>query len=216
LPKTKEIVEMKINIIENMEEKLKELLDEGKNENEAIGIIISQFGSIDELKKELGLDYFNNEIVNHPLYSYHSDNLYNNNDIEELKKEYCDFKKTASTFRAIAIMLYILAPAFFIIMDSEIFNFIVFFSFIAVATGIFVYFGLRSSHYVKILGIKDNTIEVKESPFNGFIFMIATIIYLILGFTKNLWHPGWIIFIIASAITTLLDYLYRNKKGLKI
>lgn len=211
LPKTKELVEIKINILENMEEKFKELLDEGKNQNEAIGIVISQFGSIDELKKELGIDDFNNETNNIPLKNYNTSTSSNQKNFEEFKEEYYEFKKKTPFYHATAVMLYILAPLFFIIIDGEILNFIVFFSFIATATGIFIYSDSKNSHYVRMLGIKNLKEDDKESPFNGTVFIIATSIYLLLGFTKNLWHPGWIIFIIAAAITTLLDFFYRKK-----
>lgn len=220
LPKTKEVVEMKVNIIENMEEKFKELLNEGKNENEAIGIVISQFGNIDELKKELGIDDFNNKI-NVPSHNSSINNLNNNNN-EKLKKEYYDFKKKTPLFYTIAVMLYILAPLFFLVSDNmagedSIFSYILFFSLIAIATGIFVYFGSRNNQYAKMLGIQNISDDNDDNnPFNGFVFTIATAIFLILGFTKNLWHPGWIIFIIASAITTLLDYFYKNKKTKKL
>jgi VIT1/CCC1 family predicted Fe2+/Mn2+ transporter len=56
LPKTGAVAEMKQNILENMQERYNELLSEGKSKNEALGAVISQFGNIDEVKKELGID----------------------------------------------------------------------------------------------------------------------------------------------------------------
>jgi len=56
LPNTRAVEEMKQNILENMQERYSELLSEGKTENEALGAVISQFGNIDEVKKELGID----------------------------------------------------------------------------------------------------------------------------------------------------------------
>ena len=54
LPKTKEVVETKLGIIENMEEKYQELRDSGNTEKEAFGIVVSEFGSMDELCREMG------------------------------------------------------------------------------------------------------------------------------------------------------------------
>ena len=54
LPKTKQVVEVKLGMIENMEEKYQALLDEGKSENEAFGIVVSDFGSMEELCEEMG------------------------------------------------------------------------------------------------------------------------------------------------------------------
>ena len=50
LPRTKEVAEVKMNIIESMEERYEALLKEGKNENEAFGAVISEFGSMDEIR----------------------------------------------------------------------------------------------------------------------------------------------------------------------
>ncbi|MFL0247209.1 permease prefix domain 1-containing protein [Candidatus Clostridium stratigraminis] len=56
LPKTEEILRLKNELLNNMEEKYYELKDEGKTENEAIGIVISEFGNIDELLNEMGIN----------------------------------------------------------------------------------------------------------------------------------------------------------------
>jgi len=56
LPKTDEVLRAKEELIAMMEDKYNELKSQGKSENEAIGIVISEFGNIDELKDELGID----------------------------------------------------------------------------------------------------------------------------------------------------------------
>lgn len=55
LPQTPQVLEMKEDLLLNMEEKYHELKNHGKSENEAIGIVISEFGNIDELVSELGI-----------------------------------------------------------------------------------------------------------------------------------------------------------------
>lgn len=55
LPKTSEMEKLKQEMLSNMEEKYYELKEAGKTENEAIGIVISEFGNIDELLNELGI-----------------------------------------------------------------------------------------------------------------------------------------------------------------
>lgn len=56
LPETPEILRLKEDILANMEDKYHELKDSGKNENEAIGIVISEFGNIDEVLQEMGIE----------------------------------------------------------------------------------------------------------------------------------------------------------------
>lgn len=55
LPGTPEIMKLQNDMLHTMEDKYEELKSEGKSENEAIGIVISEFGNIDELIEELGL-----------------------------------------------------------------------------------------------------------------------------------------------------------------
>lgn len=55
LPRTPEIMKLQNDMFHTMEDKYEELKNEGKSENEAIGIVISEFGNIDELIEELGL-----------------------------------------------------------------------------------------------------------------------------------------------------------------
>lgn len=42
------------------------------------------------------------------------------------------------------------------------------------------------------------------------IYSFATAIFLILGFVFGLWHPGWIIFLIAPAACKIIAYFMAN------
>ncbi|SEW01375.1 permease prefix domain 1-containing protein [[Clostridium] fimetarium] len=64
LPKTNEVIRAKEELIAMMEDKYNELKIQGKSENEAIGIVISEFGNIDELKEELGINNNSNGYEN--------------------------------------------------------------------------------------------------------------------------------------------------------
>lgn len=55
LPQTPEVLRAKDDLSEMMEDKYNELMSEGKMQNEAIGIVISEFGNIQELIDELGI-----------------------------------------------------------------------------------------------------------------------------------------------------------------
>lgn len=54
-PQTPEVMRAKDDLAEIMEDKYNELMEEGRTENEAIGIVISEFGNIRELAQELGI-----------------------------------------------------------------------------------------------------------------------------------------------------------------
>lgn len=58
LPDNDDVRAAKQTITENMTDKFEELLSEGKNEAEAFGTTISEFGSIKELGREMGWDFW--------------------------------------------------------------------------------------------------------------------------------------------------------------
>ena len=55
LPDTPEVRRAKSELFQMMEDKYNELITEGKTVNEAIGIVISEFGNLDELSESLGI-----------------------------------------------------------------------------------------------------------------------------------------------------------------
>lgn len=60
LPNTPEVQKAKYELYQMMEDKYNELISEGKSDNEAIGIVISEFGNLDELADSLGIKSFVN------------------------------------------------------------------------------------------------------------------------------------------------------------
>lgn len=56
MPNTPEVLNAKKELLQMMEDKYNELIAEGKSENEAVGTVISEFGNIDDLTEELGLN----------------------------------------------------------------------------------------------------------------------------------------------------------------
>lgn len=56
LPNTEEVKRAKDELYSMMEDKYAELISEGKAENEAIAIVISEFGNLDEISESLGIN----------------------------------------------------------------------------------------------------------------------------------------------------------------
>lgn len=56
LPNTLEVKKAKDELYSMMEDKFTELIGEGKPENEAIAIVISEFGNLDEISESLGIN----------------------------------------------------------------------------------------------------------------------------------------------------------------
>lgn len=55
VPDTEETCQLKIDILANMEDKYTELKEGGTSEHEAIGIVIAEFGNIEEVLEEMGI-----------------------------------------------------------------------------------------------------------------------------------------------------------------
>ena len=61
IPETPQVLRAKAELMEMMEDKYEELMQEGMSEKEAVGTVISEFGNLDELAEELGIDGFVNQ-----------------------------------------------------------------------------------------------------------------------------------------------------------
>jgi hypothetical protein len=58
LPNTSEVQKARSELWQMMEDKYTELKNEGKSENEAVGTVISEFGNLEELSEDLGIQSF--------------------------------------------------------------------------------------------------------------------------------------------------------------
>ncbi len=55
LPNTPEVLRAKNELWQMMEDKYNELIADGKNDNEAVGTVIAEFGNLDEISEDLGI-----------------------------------------------------------------------------------------------------------------------------------------------------------------
>ena len=65
-PQTERVLGLKRDMLAGMEEKYQSLRQHGMNEHEAVGTVITNFGSIDEIRLELGITSEPASIVNAP------------------------------------------------------------------------------------------------------------------------------------------------------
>lgn len=135
LPNTAEVQKAKIELGQMMEDKYTELKNEGKSENEAIGIVISEFGNLDELAEDLGISGYmnpNNNMAGRQV------------SLAEVKSYFKD-KVRSGYMVGLGVLLCICSPSGFILMNSlGLFDFIGMiwlFAFIAIAVGLFIFSG---------------------------------------------------------------------------
>lgn len=107
LPNTAEVRRAKEELANMMEDKYNELIAEGKKENEAVGIVISEFGNLQELATELGLeDIMNNSATNSNVRTV----------TKEEADEYLELSEKTSKKIAIGTMLCIYSPIVLILL----------------------------------------------------------------------------------------------------
>lgn len=83
-PDTPEVRRARMELAQMMEDKYTELIDEGKTENEAVGIVISEFGNLSELSDILGLDGIIDEDKKYNSNNAKSDSTNHNNILQRV------------------------------------------------------------------------------------------------------------------------------------
>lgn len=154
LPGTPQVYKAKEELLSMMEDKYLELKAEGKTENEAIGIVISEFGNLEEIASDLGLDkIINNENTNSALKLT----------LEEVKSYLSDYARHAMLI-SVGVMLCILSVCGPIFTDAYVsaenvndnfFDFdvigaSVLFVFVAIAVGCFVFSSISIGKWKKL------------------------------------------------------------------
>lgn len=244
LPKNTSSIKAKEELLSNMEDKYNELKNEGKSENEAIGIVISEFGNIDELIKELGI---NVEAKNSDKRTI---------TLEEAEK-FLEVKKETGKIIALGVMLCILGVAALVLISSLInglgagIGVLIMFVMIAAGVALFIPAGIKLSKYEYLksnIYLPDQLklrIEEKREAFIGkFITSIVlgvvlcilsvTPIILLSMLRANYSHFGAVILLVIVSIAVFLfvsagslygaydmllqrgDYTPKNKKSEKI
>lgn len=153
LPKTDEVEKAKKALLEMMEDKYHEQKEAGKTENEAVGIVISEFGNLEELAEELGIaSYMRPE-------EHRESGNYRQLSFEEVRT-YMEENMKFGAKIGIGVMLCICSMIVWILLESIAGNgdgilsnsatgigLIVMLLMIASAVGLFIYNGMKQSSF---------------------------------------------------------------------
>ena len=145
LPRTERVRQLRTELLSNMEEHYRELKAQGKTENEAVGIVISQFGNIDELLTELNIQREENQLPEAE---------------DSLIDAYLEASKKATRNVSLGVFLCILGPALLMLFnalfqsgpldiggDASTLALIPMFLCIMSGVGILIYGGMRMEPY---------------------------------------------------------------------
>lgn len=108
LPDTDQVRKAKSELLQMMEDKFSELRNNGISENEAVGTVISEFGNLEELAEDLGLETVLNE---------NKDSINKRSIAFDEIKNYIEEKQSSIILRAISVACFILCVTPLIIQD---------------------------------------------------------------------------------------------------
>lgn len=203
-PKTKEVIELKEEMLQNLIDKYNDLVSEGKTSEAAYNIATASIGDVNDLIAQL---------KNRPTYQ------------QGFEKEMLASKKRSALFTSIAVVLYIMSVIPVMLLGeigTGILGVVIMFILIAIATGLIVYNSMSKPKYLK----KDQTVveEFKEWKANsieknalyksicGAMWSIIVVVYFIISFMTMAWHITWIIFLIGSAIQGIIHAIFELRK----
>lgn len=158
LPQNNDVKRAKEELLGMMEDKYQQLKNEGKTENEAIGIIISEFGNLDELGDVLGIKGAIEQKANLPLVSY------------ERAAEYIEDEKLTAPKTALGVWLCIMSPVvLFTLLGLHESNFINGKEDTVIAVGIFVLISIVAvavSFFIRYSSKLEKYDDLKKNSFS--------------------------------------------------
>lgn len=211
LPDTDEVRRVKGEMASMMEEKYLALKYEGKSENEAIGTVIAEFGSVDELISELGIDSRNGQSGNtqpKSLYQVPEQKAAGRKTTKEECQNYLASMARLSQGIGAGVML-ILVSLIFPVMGEEIFGdekgsalgVVLMFVLIAAAVVLFIINGVAMSRFDYLkkenLLLDADTIRMlenkqqEEQPQFG-VKIAVGVVLCILSVVPAILNEGWL------------------------
>lgn len=210
LPQNADTQRIKADMLSNLEEKYHTLLDEGKNENEATGIVIASIGSADELRETFG---FTDEPASAETDAVpHAESAQPD---PAVVQEYGRYQTRKHIMIATAVALFILSPftrSFFNdALPRETPGTFVMFAMIAAGVALCILSGRKDGYYRELYGLGrhgDKDADDRKHPisslFASIAFPVAAAVYVCIGVFFGLWHPGWVIFLFCSVVTAAI------------
>jgi len=195
---TKKTIELKEEMLQNLEDKYRDLLAEGKTPEAAFNIAIAGIGDVNNLLKQLEEGFIS--------------------DSEFRKHE--EARRKSAMLTAIAVMLYILCVLPIMLINSSI-AFPIMFCMVAISTGLLVYNNMTKPQYYKE---SDTVIEEfrewqsgtnerrqMRAAISSALWSLIFVLYFIISFTTHAWHITWVIFIIGGLVESLISIFFAMK-----
>jgi len=204
---TRKAVELKEEMIQNLNDKYSDLISEGKTQEAAYNIAIAGIGDISALLSEL-----ESEAI-----SYEPDLIGTSVSREK-----------SAMLTAIAVMLCILCTLPLIMLNMINFRYAnivgvpTMFVLIATAAGILIYNNMTKPKYSKA---SDSIVEdfrkwqsdshdrkALRKAISSALWAVTVVCYVLFSSLTGWWHPAWVIFLLAAAVEAILNIFFGTKK----
>lgn len=197
-PPTKKTVEMKEEILQNLEDKYNDLIAEGKSEEAAYNIAVASVGDLSHLITELkGMPQ----------------------QAQELTAEMQAYNKRKALFTSVAVAMYILS----LIPMSFGWGRVLTLLLIAGATGLLIYINMSKPQYSKADETmaeefrewrqQSNSNQQVYKSLSLALWMLTLVLYFAISFQWGHWHVTWLIFPLAGALNAVLKAVFDLKQG---
>lgn len=230
IPDSPEAREMKRNILESMEDAYQELREEGKSKNEALGQVISQFGSVEEIREALGLEQTPAGAAGASAADFSAGLS------PDLMEEYMLFRQRYGWLVALGVALAVLGVAVFLFLEGVLGGDVatgLLCLFWAAAAAILVSVSVQKASWTKLEKSWNHSqgqegeafsssasaqqskqrkkdkkrIKKKAENLSGVIMLAATLIFFVGGFCFGKWGVVWVAFPIGGVLCGLLEEL---------
>ena len=165
----------------------------------AVPLFIINGSKIEEFKKK-------NPILN---------NVYTENELEVGKAKYTKFIAIGISIILIGVMIMMLLLGLKFGGEESPLPIAILMYFITIGTSIIVYASNMKEKFDIAKYNKENTIEYKEiknkvGKICGIIMLITTIIFLIWGFTLNMWEINWMVYPIGGILCGIISIIFEK------
>jgi len=194
---TRKAVELKEEMVQNLEDKYRDLIAEGKSPDVAFNIAVAGIGDVSNLLRQLEEGFLTDD------------------QIQKQEKA----RQKSALFTAVAVMTYILSVLPVILFG----NVPVMLIMIAAATGILIYNNMTKPQPYKdsdtiVEDFRDwqaGNHERKQlrSAISSALWSIVVVAYFVISFATHAWHITWIIFVIGGLIESLISLFMAMKNN---
>ena len=141
------------------------------------------------------------------------------NDLQNLQEQYQHFHKYFTLAIAGGVLLIIVSLACIVLLHETFPQYenilgAQFLLCIGIAVFLFIYFGILKDTYQFLIHnkayMKAKKKEQQIENIYAFTMPLAAILYMIMGFTQNWWHPGWVIFPLAVFVSMGIEYFWHR------